>query len=73
MTMSASKTPVNVCPGHARVKGSTITNGLRLGISEMLRSLRHYIRAQCRAQHAIDRLEEGGVDRGGARRSSLKG
>ena len=47
-----SKTPVHTyCPGHAGVKGSdragrlagkaTLTSGLLLGRSEMLRSLRH--------------------------------
>ena len=36
---------------------------LRLGISEVLRSLRHYLRAQFKAEdidHTIDRLEERG-------------
>ena len=37
--------------------------------SEVLRSLRHYLRAH----HTIDRLGERGVERGSARRSSLKG
>ena len=41
--------------------------------SEMLRSLRHYLRAQSQGHHTIDRLEERGVERGSARRSSLKG
>ena len=51
----------------------TITSGLRLGRSEMLRSLRHYLRAQSQGHHSIDRLEERDVKRGSARRSSLKG
>ena len=44
------------CPGHAGVKGNdradrlagkaTLTSGLLLGKSEMLRSLRHYLRAK---------------------------
>ena len=67
------------CPGHAGVKGNdradtlagkaTVTNGLILERSEVLRSLRHYLRAQ------IQRLwlEERGVERGSARRSSWKG
>ena len=38
----------------------------------MLR-LRHYLRAQNRAHHTIDRLEKRGVERGSSRRSSLKG
>ena len=41
--------------------------------SHVLRSLRHYLRAQSQGHHSIDRLEERGVERGGARRSSLKG
>ena len=36
----------------------------------VLRSLRHYLRAQSRGHHIIDRLEERGVERGSARRSS---
>ena len=71
------------CPGHAGVKGNdladglagkaTLTRGLLLGRSEVLRSLRHYLRAQSQGHHTLDRLEERGVDRGSARRSSLKG
>ena len=51
---------------------ATFTSGLLLG-SEVLRSLRHYLRAQSQGRHTIDRLEERGVERGSARRSSLKG
>ena len=40
---------------------ATITGGLRLGRSEVLRSLRHYLRAQSQGHHTIDRLEERGV------------
>ena len=71
------------CPGHAGMKGNdradrlagkaTLTSGLLLGRSEVLRSLRHYLRAQSQGHHTIDRLEERGADRGSARRSSLKG
>ena len=71
------------CLGHAgvtrndradRLAGkATITSGLLLGRSEVLRSLRHYLRAQSQGHHAIDRLEERGVERGSARRCSLKG
>ena len=71
------------CPGHAGVKGNyradrlagkaTIISGLLLGRSEVLRSLRHYLRAQSYGHHTIDRLEKRGVERGSARRSSLKG
>ena len=39
----------------------------------MLRSLRHYLRAQSQGHHATDLLEERGVERGIARRSSFKG
>ena len=52
---------------------ATLTNGLLLGRSEMLRSLRHYLRAQNQGHHSIDRLEERGVERGSTRQSSLKG
>ena len=71
------------CREHAGVKGNdradrlvgkaTLTSGLLLGRSEMLRSLRHYLRAQSQGHHIIDRLEERGVERGSARRYSLKG
>ena len=43
------------------------------GRSRLLRSLRHYLWAQSQGRDTIDRLEERGVDRGSARRSSLKG
>ena len=71
------------CSGHAGVKGNDradrlagqaiLTSGLLLGRSEVLRSLIHYLRAQSQGHHTIDRLEERGVERGSARRSSLKG
>ena len=71
------------CPGHAGVKENdravrlegkaTLTSGLLLGRSMALRSLRHYLRAQIQGHHSIDRLEERGVETGGARRASLKG
>ena len=71
------------CPGHAGVKGNdradrlagkaALKSGLLLGRSEVLRSLRHYLRVQNQGHHTIDRLEERGVERGSARRSSLKG
>ena len=44
-----------------------------LGRSEVLRSLRHYLAAVSQGHHTTDRVEERGVDRGSARRSSLKG
>ena len=46
---------------------------MRLGRFEVLRILRHYLRAQSQGHRTIDRLEERGVERGNARRSSLKG
>ena len=69
------------CPGYAGMKGkdeadkrvgnATNTSGLRLRRSEVLRSLRHHLRAQ--SHHANDHLEEGGVERGTAYQSSLNG
>ena len=71
------------CPGHAGVKGNdradrlagkaTFISGLLFGRPEVLRSLRHYLRAQSQGHHTVDRLEERGVERRSARRSSLKG
>ena len=64
------------CPGHAGVKGNdradrlagkaTITSGLLLGSSEVLRSFlkKYYLRVQSQGHHTIDHLEERGVDRG---------
>ena len=70
------------CSENTGVKGNdranrlagnaTITNGLLLGRSDVLRSLRHYLQAQSQGHHTINRLEERGVERGSARRSSLK-
>ena len=64
------------CPGHDRLKGNNradglaskapITNGLGLRVSEVLRSLRHYLRAQCLGHHTIDHLDERGRERGSA-------
>ena len=36
----------------------TITSGLLLERSEVLRSLKHYLRAQSQEHHTIDRLHE---------------
>ena len=52
---------------------AAITKGLRLGRSEVLRSLRNYGRIQSQGHHTIDCLEDRGMERGSARRSSLKG
>ena len=71
------------CAGHAGVKEhdredrlagkATITGGVRLGRSEVLRSLRHYLLAQSQGHHTIERLEERGVERGSAQRPFLRG
>ena len=70
-------------PGHAGVKGNdradrlagkaSLTSGLLPGRSEVLRSLRNYLRPRSQGHHTIDRLEETGVERGSARQSFLKG
>ena len=67
------------CTGHAGLKGNdradrlagkaTLTSGLLLGRSEVLRNLRHYLREQSQGHHTIDCLEEKGIERGRARRS----
>ena len=67
------------CLGRTGVKGNgradslankaTITSGVRLGRSEVLRSFRHYLLAQTQGHHTIGCLEERGVVRGSARRS----
>ena len=53
-------------------KGSFSHMVLLLGRSEVLRCLRHYLRVQSQGHHTIDSLEETGVERGSARRISLK-
>ena len=70
-------------PGHSGVKGNDradrlagkpiIASGLRLGRSEVLRSMRHYLRGKSQGHLTIDRLKQRRVERGCARRSSLKG
>ena len=52
---------------------ATLTSGLLFGRSKVLRSLRHYLRAQSQGHHTTDRLEDRGVERGSSSRSSLKG
>ena len=62
------------CPGHAGVKGNdrgdrlvdkaTLTSGLLLGRSEVLRNLRQYLRAQSQGYHTIYRLQERCVETG---------
>ena len=61
-----------ICPCSALVRVNFCPVTI-LSISELLRSLRHYLRAQSQGHHTIDRLEVRGVERGSARRSSLKG
>ena len=41
---------------------ATLTSGLILGKSEVLRSLRHYLLSQSQGHQTIDRLEERGVE-----------
>ena len=43
---------------------ATITSGLLLRRSAVLKSLRHYLRAQSQGHHTVDSLEERGVERG---------
>ena len=52
---------------------AALASGLLLGRSEVLKSLRHLLRARSQGHHTIDRLEETGVERGSAGRCSLKG
>ena len=47
-----------------RLAGKAVISGLRLGRSEVLRSLRLYLWAQSQGHHTIDRLEERGAERG---------
>ena len=71
------------CPGHAGVKGNdkadivvgkaTLANGLLLGKSQALRSLKHYMQAQSQGHHPIDHLQERGVERESAWWSFLNG
>ena len=52
---------------------ATLTCGLLLRRYEVLRSLRYYLQVKSQGHHTIDCLEERGMERGSARRSSLKG
>ena len=65
------------CSRYAVVKGNDRADRLAgkatLTRYEVLRSLRHYLRAQNQGHHTVDRLEERGVERGSARRCSFKG
>ena len=60
--------------GADRLLGkATITSGLLLRRSEVLRSLRHYLWAQSQGHHTTDHLEERSIERGSIRQSSLEG
>ena len=71
------------CPRHDGERGNdradrvagkaTLTSGLLLGRSEVLRTLRHYLWAQSQGHHPADHMEEKSVERGSARRSFMKG
>ena len=50
---------------------ATLTSGLLPKGSGVLRSLRHYLRAQSQGHHTINLLEERGVERGSGRQSFL--
>jgi len=52
---------------------AAITRGLQLGKSEVLGRLRRRLQVQSQAHYIIERLEERGIGRGSARRSTLKG
>jgi len=51
---------------------AAITSGWHIRRAEVLGSLRHYLRTQSQGHHAIDRLEERGVEGGRDRRSSFE-
>ena len=71
-----SKTPVDVriaLDMPERKERQSRQTGLLLRRFQMLRSLRHYLRAQSQGHHIIDCLEEKVVEKGSAGRSSLKG
>ena len=51
---------------------AAVASGLGLRRSEVLRSLRHYLRAQGQRHHIIDRMNERGVERGSVRRAFTK-
>ena len=59
--------------GRVQARDQTATNGSRHPSStqssedQVLRSLRHYLRAQSQGHDTTDRLEERGVERGSAR------
>ena len=68
-------TNINLIDNKANIKGTCNKDDINMAVFPgALRSSRHYlVRAQSQGHHAIDRLEQRGVERGSARRSSLKG
>ena len=57
--------------GHVVVVVAVIV--IVLFLSSLLLLLGHYLRAQSQGHHTIDGLEERGIERGSAQRSSLRG
>ena len=55
------------------VNKATITNGLCLWRSQVVRSLRHYLQTQSQGHHTISHLEKRGVKKASAWQFSLKG
>ena len=53
----------------AKAGKAILTSGLRLGKSEVLRSLRHYLRTRTLRHYTIDRLEERDEERGRVKRT----
>ena len=58
---------------HRLTKKASVTNDLPFRRSEMLRSLRHYLQAESQAHNTVDSIEESGVEREIAQKSSSKG
>ena len=79
--LDSASTFENSCGCSAGLRGNdradrlagkaTLSSGLVLGRSEVLRNLKHYLRAQSQGHRTIDLLEERGVQRGSATRSSV--
>ena len=68
-----SVTPKALYSNMAYAMSLIVSSGLIPVRSEVLRSLRQYMRAQSQGHHTIDRLGEGVLERGRARQSFLKG
>ena len=52
---------------------ATLSSGLLRGRSQVLKSLRHYLRAQSQGHHTVYRMEGTGIHIGSDIRSFLKG